>query len=301
MADGQRRLNDLRKTRKHVPIEGEDDDGPYKIDVWVVKLNDTDHGACLRAADAAKARTAMDRKNRDSEQWQAAYGTILHFGDDKDALIELLSHHHVAERADVIQAEVAGSENTKWGKDGYLEGLINAWKGIDEPGLELAWHSKDDDPETLDPAIAGQVAEAERVFAELQEYEDAVTEKLEAERARFVRDHDNDDLESLRVRVVERQLDEQANRAWMRTFERAKIYYSVRAFDDHRTRYFTSITDVDDLDVEIRDQLARAYREISAEGLAGKGSPGPQSSSPQSGSSGEEETSAPSGPTSANV
>lgn len=303
----QRRLSDLRKLREVVPFEGEDDGEPYEIKVWVVKLNDDDHESCLRAADAAKARTMIDRNNRDSEQWTAAYGATLNLGDNTADLAEYLSHFHMAEKAVVIQAEVAGDENGKWGKDGYLDGLLDAWRGTEagDLGLQLAWQARDDDPDTLDPKIASDIPEALRVYAELTLYEEAVEKKLDVERARYVREHKDDPIEELRTKVVETFLEKRANEVWIRAFERAQVFYATRDFIDEKTppgpRYFQSPAEIADTDPEFRHKILLTYAAISVPSTEGKGSPGPQSSSPRSGSSGEEGTSEASGPTAASV
>lgn len=303
----QRRLSDLRKLREPVEFKGEDDGEEFEIKVWVVKLREDDHGACIRAADAAKARTMIDRNNPESERWAAAYGATLNLGDDPGSLAEYLSHFHIAEKALVIQAEIAGDENGEWAKDGYLDGLLDAWRGTEagDLGLQLAWQARDDDPETLDPKTVSLIPEAERVYAELERYEAAVEVKLDAERAKFVREHEQDPIEELRKKVVETFLEKQANEVWVKAFERARIFYATREFVDEKTppgeRYFHSPAEIADTAPEFLQKILLAYNSMSAEGTVGKSLPGPQSSSPRSGSSGEEETSGASGPTDANV
>lgn len=303
----QRRLSDLRKLRAVVEFVGDDDGEEYEIKVWVVKLNDDDHETCVRAADAAKARAMIDRNNPESERWQAAYGATLNLGDDPGSLAEYLSHFHMSEKALVIQAEVAGEENGEWAKDGYLDGLLDAWRGTEagDMGLQLAWQARNDDPETLDPALVLQIPEAERVYAELSRYEEAVEQKLDTERRRYVREHEHDPIEDLRVKVVDTFLEKQAGEVWIKAFERAQVYYATREFVDEKAppggRYFQSPSEIADTHPEFRKRILTAYAEMSAAGVVGKSSPGPRSSSPRSGSSGEEETSEASGPTDANV
>lgn len=301
---GTPHLSDLRKTREHVPFDDVDDQGnPVHIDVWVVKVNDDDQMACVKAGDAAKARTLIDRRDHDSETWQAMYGLVYdQLGDDKLAIIELLVADHIAERGDVIAAEVAGTEGSKWEKDSYLEGLLTAWVGVDgDPGYLEAWTAKDDDPETLDPALAARIPEAIRIMAELEEYNAQIQERIEAERGRFIRDHKDLDIETLRLKLVDFFLNQQATAAWNRAFERSRIFYATRKFDNPRERYFESPAHVRETDSAFVNKLIQTYRDMSVEGIPGKSSPGPQSSSPGSGSSGAEETSEASGPTAASV
>lgn len=301
---GQKRLSDLRKVRELLTFEGVDDGEPYEIKVWVQKVLDDDHESCLRAADAAKARALLTRNDETSELWQAAYGTtVATLGDDPGTLAEYLSNFHVAERAAIIQAELGGDENSEWAKDGYLEGLLDAWQGTEagDLGLRLAYAAKDDDPDSVDPAIATSIPEAIRVFAELSRFEDAVGTKVEAERAKFVREHEQDPLEDLRRKVVNTFLEKRGNEVWVKAYNRARLLYATRTYPDWTKRYFESVAEITETDPEFCNRILLTYEKISVEGTEGKGSPGPQDSSPQSGSSGEEGTSVSSGPTDATV
>ena len=307
-ASPKKRLSDLRKTRKIVKFEGidEDDDGnpePYEIEVWVCKLQTDDMEAARRTADAAKARAMIDRSNRESELWQSAYGATLEMGDDAAGLAEYLSFYHIAEKSIVVHAELAGDESTEWGKDGYLNNLLEAWQGTEAGtlGLQLAYAAREDDPDTIDPELAALVPEAERVYAELQRFEDALEQRLEVERQRFIREHEHEPIDDLRVKVVELVLNQQADSVWLRAFERARIFYATRELSDWRTRYFKDIREIADTDPEFIEKIRATYQAMTTEGLEGKGLPGPRSSSPVSGSSGEEETSEASGPTAANA
>lgn len=303
----QKRLNDLRKTRQIVKCEGVDDGEPYAIEVWVVKLNDEDTVACRDVANAAKARTMIGRHDETSDVWLAAYAEACNLDESPQRipdlttqlwLAEFLSYHDMVERMQQMTAEVAEAEDSEWAKEDYLQGLMVSWYGSETTtGLQIAYHSKDDDPETLDPAVAGQVDEAVRVFSEIERYETAVAEKIEAERQRFVREHADIDIEDLRRMVVKYMLDERAGLAWVNAYDRARIYYVTRELDDHKKRYFKSPADVADVPKAVRAAILDAYDAMAVEGVEGKGLRGPQSSLPQSGSSGEEETSAASGPT----
>lgn len=299
----ERRLSDLRKTRGQLTFEGEDEEGPYRIDVWVVKLNDHDRRSAVRAADAAKARVLLDRNNEESEAWQSAYGQASALSEDPGVLAEYLSHFHLADKARVIQAEVAGEENGEWAKDDYLQGLLDLWRGVEpgDLGLQLAYAARNDDPTTLDPDLAGRIPEAIRVYEELERYEKAVDAKIEVERARFIRDHETLPVDELLRKAALTYLDTAASDAWMDEFNECRIYYSTRQFSDRHKRYFRDRAEIHDTDEAFLALILAKYDEISVEGIEGKGLPDLLSSSLLSGSSGEEEISDPSGPTSASV
>jgi hypothetical protein len=300
MAPTQPRLSDLHKTKERLVLTGEVDGKPVDIPVWVVKLVDTDIQACHDVANAAKARMMMSRAKEGSDEWLSYYGQTLEMGEDVGPLVELLSHFHILERTAVIQDEVAGAEDSEWAKDEYLQGLLTAWRGAEgQPGLMLAWQARDDDPETLDPALAAQIPEAIQVFDEIERFEAEVSKRLEVEREKFIREHTDDPIDELRRKIVDRHLEDQANAAWFRTYERAKVYYCTRTEEDHHVRYFKSPAEVAQTSKATRDEIVSCYNRISVEGTAGKESPVPQSSSPPSGSSDEAAPSQTSGPTAA--
>ena len=110
MAPTQVRLSDLRKTKAPCVFEEEHEGEPVRIEVLVVKLGDTDLIACNEAADAAKARSLLNRAQEGSDEWLALYGQTVELGEGPEPLLELLSAFHVMERTEIIQAEVAGTE-----------------------------------------------------------------------------------------------------------------------------------------------------------------------------------------------
>lgn len=308
------RLSDLRKTAKKVTIHdvARDDNGDVIVDpggspvradieVWVVKLNDVDYDKATTAADAAKARAMIGRNDHDSDEWLAHYGSALEMGDDPDRLIEFLAAWHIGEQGPLIEARLALDEEGEWGKDNYLQGLFDAWLGSDDqPGLDVIYVQKDDDPDTLDADAVTQLEQAIKVHDEIARYQAQVEERRAYEKERFAREHESSSLDSLRVSVTEKYLQVQAEEVWYAAYQRHRTYLSTRRLDNRSKRYFESFAEFLDTDASVRQELLDAYESFAVEGAAGKESPVPQSSSPQSGSPGEEGTSPSSGPQDAN-
>lgn len=290
-------LNDLNRVGRSIEIPGliEDDDGTIQettVPVYLRKLNSHDREAALRKARAAKAAALIDAENEESAEYQAAFCEVSDLGTNPEVLIEHLVEHALSERAPLIEAEVGGAEGSEWAKDDYLQGLFDAWRGTDDdPGLDQAFQDEDHPDH----------GEAVKVFNELDRYRAEVDERLDVERDALRRDLDGLPLHELRRRLTKTYLEFKATAAFLAEYQLWRLYFGVRQNDKRDQRYFSSVQDVRDLDETIYNHLNAEFDRLTVEGLEGKGSRRPTSSSPRSPSQEQEETSASSGPKDVNT
>lgn len=264
----RRRLGDLYVRGKALSVsDGEGE--PVKV--WLAKLNEVDREASLRRANAAKARFLMDAAHEDSEGFAAAYGEVRDVDDREELILFVIADELVKSRR-AIEAERVGDEES-WGKDDYLQGLLDAWNGDDEnPGLSKAKEEDPDDPE------------AERVWLELGRFQDEVQAEIRADTDRRFKDWEDVELEDLRRKAAHKLVELRAADEFIKEFRRQQLFYAVREPNDHRKRYFATVAEIDDLDSELRDHLQNQYEELIVDRTEGKDSPRPAASSNSSAS-----------------
>jgi hypothetical protein len=252
------------------------------IDVWVNKLNDIDRESAIRRANAAKARYLMEAADEDGELFQAAWGQVREF-DDRDALVAVVIADDVVRYRRKVEAELGADEET-WGKDGYLQGLVDAWfgDGVNE-GLVQTHISDPDDPEV------------KRVLDELNRFSDQVTDLVVRESASLEKDWEATTDDELWNKAAHRLLEQRGDEIFGKEFERQELFYAVREMDDHRKRYFSTIAEVDDLSEQVRSRLLRAYNELIVDSQETKDLPVARDSSSSSESPAAETTEDPSG------
>lgn len=281
----KRRLGDLYVRGKEISIDDGTDDA---VSVWLQKLNGIDRESCLRRSHAAKARFLTEADNEDSELFQSLYGQIRAL-PDREGLVAVIVAEDLAKFRQRVEAELAADEAT-WGKDNYLQGLVDAWIGDeDEGGLAAVMAQDPDDPEV------------QRVNAELERYEAEVVARVQAENERLMKDWSDAPNEVLWRRATGRLLDLRATEVFGKEFERQQLFYSVRDVDDHAKRYFGTLTEFDDLDDVVRDQLLKEYSELMVSPIEGKDSRASQASSNSSDPSPAEEALTDSGHEAANA
>lgn len=270
MSPKKRRLSDLWVTGQEAVV----DDGHGAVKVWVRKLTQLEHEACIRAAAAAKARVLMIRNTPDDEEWLAVYSEIDQMGD-RETLIEYITAEELNRISESREAEMAAAD--EWGKDDYLQGLRDAWNGDETaPGLRDRYIEDPDDDE------------AARVFKELERFTAAVDVEVEAERLRLLEDYKSVSDEEVRRQTVDRHLEMRAGMAWVREFHRSQVLYATRDHDDHDRYYFAnqmgkpSRAEVDLLAPETLGALTRTYEALEVDPQEGKDSPPPMSSLPSS-------------------
>lgn len=259
----RRRLSDLYV--RGVEVVFDDDNGP-PVTVWLQKLNPIDRESCLRRAHAARARAMVESDNEDSELYQSFYGQIRLVSDDK-TLIGLIVAEEVARYRQRVEAELATDEET-WGKDRYLQGLVDAWLGDAGSGGLAAVRVEDpDDPEV------------QRVSAELDRFEDEVIKLVKAEDERLTEEWRAAPKDELWKRATRRMIELRANEAFAAEFERQQLFFSVRDPDDHSKRYFGTLQEFDDLDENVRKKLSEEYGTMTVDSIEGKDSRASQPSS----------------------
>jgi hypothetical protein len=259
----RRRLSDLYvRGREVVFEEGEED----PVVVWLQKLNPIDRESCLRRAHAARARALLDADDEDGDLYQSIYGQIR-LVSDKKALIGLIIAEEIARYRQRIEAEMAFDEES-WGKERYLQGLVDSWIGDGtNPGLAAVKEQDPDDPEV------------KRVSAELDRFEEEVIGLVRAEDARLAAEWEQAPEDELWQRATKRMIEMRANDAFSNEFERQQLFYSVRDPDDHSKRYFGTLQEYDDIGDEVRQRLTSEYSNLTVETVEGKDSRASHSSS----------------------
>jgi hypothetical protein len=276
----RRRLGDLYvRGRELAPNDGEGE----PVRVWMSKLNELDREAALRRANAVKARYLIEIDDEESDVFVAAYGQIREL-EDRETMIRFVISDDLARIRRRVEGERATDEDT-WAKDGYLQGLFDAWLGTDdEPGLVETSADNPGDPE------------AERVKAEIDRYQKEVTDEVDAHAERLEKDWSDVEIDFLQRRAAHELLRLRSNEAFVREYQRQQLYYAVRDATNRRQRYFATVSEVDDLDDELRTYLTGQLNSLTVENTEGKDSPPPEGSSNSS-----ESADPPSGPETATV
>jgi hypothetical protein len=275
----RRRLSDLYVRGKEVTIDDGTDDA---VTIWLQKLNGVDRESCLRRSHAAKARYMSEADQEDSELFQAVFSQIRVM--ERDDLVGLIVAEDLAKYRQRVEAERSADEET-WGKENYLQGLVDAWIGDENEGGLAAIMAQD--PE--DPDV-------KRVDAELKRFEEEVLSLVRVESDRLILDWGDAPEETVWKRATSRLLDLRSTDAFGAEFERQQLFYSVRDPDDHAKRYFGTLTELDDLDDAVRKKLVNEYNELMVSPIEGKDLRASQPSSNSSDPLPVEEASADSGP-----
>lgn len=264
--------------------------------VWLQKLNPAEHESAVRKANAVRARTRAAFADHDSDEY-------LDLVDELDEILagpEVLELLIAEERAKIqasVEAELelgvdTNGEPSEWGRDGYLQGLREAW--IDH-GRDLYVEDEND-------------ADARRILDEFKRFGDAVAAIVDPQLEDLREQFRALPPESLRERVQERFVKLRCEQAWITEFERAELWLGARKPCDaclagephsfvHDDFYFASgRAEVDQLTQEIRDRLLIEYHDLVTEVQEGKGSPGNPASSGSSESPEAPATAAISGP-----
>lgn len=262
----RRRLGDLYVLGKELVIN---DGMGESVTVWIHKLNDIDREAIIRRANATKARHLIDAGNEDSEVFQSAWGQVREY-EDREALVAVVIADEVVKYRRRAEAEL-GEDEATWGKDSYLQGLVDAWFGDDHnEGLTYTHITHPDDPEVV------------RVMGELNRFSQEVSKRVAEEADRLEREWADVPDDMLWNKAAHRLLERRGDEVFTKEFQRQQMFYAVREPDDHKKRYFGTIDEVDDLPEKIRQQIQWAYNEIVVDPHEAKDSPAIQASSSSS-------------------
>lgn len=279
----RRRLSDLYVRGKEVTVDDGSDD---PVTVWLQKLNEIERDSILRRANAAKARYMIECDDESSELFVATYGSVREFLD-QESMIDLIISEDLAKSRMRFEEEALHDEEG-WGKDDKLKRLVDAWTGDENtPGLAAAHAEDPEDPKALE------------VKAELDRYDEELDAKVAAERKRLARTHEDMDFDELVRRAAHEVLNRRGDEEFMKEWARQQIFYSVREPDDHQKRYFGVVTEVDDLDDQVRAFLDQQCNALFVEPREGKESPASPASSNSSEVPSKAEDSSDSGPVAA--
>jgi hypothetical protein len=274
-----RRLSDLYV--RGMEVEVDDGQGP-PVKVWLAKVNAVDRDSMIRRANAAKARYLIETDNEESDLFAEQYAQVREY-EDRDGLVALAISEDLRRFRERTEAEVAADEDT-WGKDDYLQGLVDSWFGTDDqPGFAAVIAEDPNDPEAL------------RVKAEIDRFGDQVQKLVDAEIERLKAEWEDVPDEQLWRTVAHQILEQKATNAFVEEAMRQQLFYAVRELD-RTTRYFSTVAEVDELDEAVRGQLMERLNTLSVETTEGKDSPGDPDSSPSSEVSASPEEPKPSGP-----
>lgn len=276
----RRRLADLYVRGKEVTFNDGQGDA---VKVWIQKLNAIDREACLRRGSAAKARYMTEGDTEDSDLFQSAYAQARDMGADREGLIAIVIAEDLTKQRQKIEAQLTMDEKT-WGKDNYIQGLIDAWVGDDvNPGLAQTRAEDPDDPE------------ATRVIDEIERFETEVNKKLKAYAGQVYKDWTDVTDDTLWHKAAHRLIELQGGDVLNREFERQQVFYCVRDPGDHRKRYFAQVSEVDDLSEDLLKAIVTHYNSMLVDLSEGKDSRLNRSSSTSSGQPSEVETAEDSG------
>lgn len=269
----KRRLEDLYVIGREVTI---DDGTGDPVSVWMQKLNPVELNSVMRIANAARARIRSVRSDKDSDEYQSLWLDVLDWKHKED-LVEYLIAEQVMRIQERCEAQLAAEE--EWEKDGYLQGLRDAW----EDGLN--------ERHAADPTDI----EAKRVLAEITRFAETAEANGADDIALARAEMETRPMEALQEQAFERVIDYRANSLWLEEFHRAELLYGVRDPDNHKTYYFTQRAQIDSLSAAVLGQLFQAYAELSVDVIQGKDSAVTPNSSGSSEPPAEEATEAFSG------
>jgi hypothetical protein len=275
-----RRLTDLYLTGKEVVVS---DGAGEAVTIWLSKLNDLDQTSIVRRANAMKAQHLIDAQNEESELFKALWAQVHDF-EDREALVVVVIAEEVQRIRQRIEAQLSTDEDG-WGKDEYVQGLFDLWIGDgDNEGL---MHRQIDEPD--DP-------EVKRVLAELERFNTEVANKVTAEADELEREWSAVTEDELYDRATHELLKRRSEDIFVREMLRQQLFYAVRDLDDHKKRYFGTITEVDELDSRVREKLEWEYTQLVVDSREGKDSRANPDFSNSSGPQPVETITVPSGP-----
>lgn len=255
---GRRRLTDLYV--RGMTVTFDDGEGPSET-VYLQKLNPVEMETALRKANAARARTTAEFLDEESDAYVTNAVPLKQM--TRDEMIDHLIVSDVVKKQPVVESEI-GDED-EWKERDYLEGLKDAWDDL------MVDYFSDEPSE-----------EATRVHDELNRFNEQVRERMEGEKASFRRDYDARTDEKMRDMILQQSIEQQADLQWIVEYRKQEVYFGTREEENHKTRYFESRAELDELAPEILSELVIKYQDLVVEVPEGKDSPQPQSSSPQS-------------------
>lgn len=267
-----RRLADLYVLGRDLTF---DDGQGEPITVYLRKMSPVDQENAMRRANAARARQVSAYRKKESDDFADLLSQAMDMGG-KEQLVEFLIAAKLVSYRNAREAELA--DDDEWSKEGYLQGLYDAWKG----GLDRTY------------ALTPEDEEAKRVFDEIKRFTDQVDEHVEEHRRHLSSVYEAYSTADLQENVADELAVMAGDTAWIREFRRTEIWLSTRLPEDHRKLYFESREEVDELPFQVYNRLVEELRQLNVEPMEGKGLPPTDASLQPSEPSEAAETSTPS-------
>lgn len=242
-----RRLTDLYKVGKEVTfsIDNEPD-----LTVWIQKLQPFEQELCITRAQGERAKVWALKNLPDDDEERAVH--IMQVEDEfsHEEMVNLAASDELSKAHQSAESFVAmdDDENNLWAKDGYLEGLQEAWAGA-----QLNLHNTDD------PTAQ---KEAQRVFEELKRYNVEVEKEFAVRKADILFKWENTATETLKALCVNKIIEVRADIRWMAEYERSEVWLATREENDHQARYFDKREEVDQLAPIALNRLINEYKEV---------------------------------------
>ena len=247
-----RKLSDLYVLGQEVEI---DDGTGDPVTVWVQKLTPLQQEKTLRRANGARSSVLSIRKlPADAEERLVYQHELEEITKDRESVVDYLISEKIGLIYQVEEARLA--EEDEWKKDGYLQGLSDAWND----GLKDRYAMDPEDPE------------AKRNFEEQKRFADVIEGIVKGERASLEKDYEGKTDEELEREVMDKVLESAADLEWLKEYRRCEAWFFTRKPDDHKALYFDTREEVDELALETFSALLTAYNNIRVDVLEGKDS-----------------------------
>lgn len=275
-----------RKTLADLYVVGAEfkvtDDKGNEVEVWVQKPNPVDQDVLIKKANAARSKILLQLRDQESEEWLSAYSDVNDI-IGRDGLVEIILGDELNEVR--LSAEAEESHEDRWRKDGYLDGLLEAW----QHGGMKEMFARDPEDE-----------EAKAVFEALSEFEAEVQKRVDGERTRLVRDYGDKTDEELYREAADRLLRQRALAAFIEEYDHWLVFLCTFDLErdefGQRTKHFANVVQVKGLDPRTRKPLLEKIREMQVDEIEGKDWRATGTSLPSPEPAPEAGTSLPSGP-----
>lgn len=256
------------------------------VKVWLQKLSPNEFEIVYRKGLAARSAVLARSLQPDSEMYREIQDQIILLNDRELYAIYLAADEMAdLERAEVIAAEIEGAPDSEWAKDGYLQGLRDAWDG----GLGDRYEADNND------------AEAASVNEELARLNAEVAHVVQGERESRIAAFLELTTDDLIDRMTKVWMKSEAAAAQLDAHNHWLLSYAIRKPDNHRQRLHPDVDDIIAMDQRVRNQLLVAYKAMAVDGAEGKESRAAESSSSLSEPAATAATSVPSGPVAADT
>lgn len=252
------RAEDLWTTGEAVTLT----DGNRSVEVWVQALNEPEEDIAHARANAARARVLVASRDPQSMLVMRVTGEVMSLSDE--FLVEYLTGWEVQRHRDEATAQVEAEE--EWTKDGYLDGLQDAWDpppgrdGTKAQGLKDQWAVDHDHPE------------AKRVWDELQRFLSQVAERVEPIEEALRAEHGRLGRAELERKAVAQFLEAEARRAWSEEFRWCLVWLGTREPTNHLEYYWLQRETIDRLPDPVREQVREVALRVNVDVMTGKGS-----------------------------